>query len=183
MKIAVLIGSLRRGSFNRMLYNEILKKNIADIEFVEVQIGNLPLFNQDLEENPPQEVLNFSKTIRNADGVLFITAEYNYSIPGVLKNALDWGSRPFGERRHPFFEKPVGIASVSGGIFGGVRAQHHLRQVCVYLNTYAMPQPEFILPTAQDKFDSEGKLIDEFSNKMLNRFLSSFKEWIEKFVK
>ena len=181
MKIAVLVGSLRRNSFNRMLFNEVLRKNLSDIEFVEAEISNLPLFNQDIEENPPQEVLEFSNTIRNADGVLFITAEYNYSIPGGLKNALDWGSRTLGERRHPFFEKPVGIMSASMGVFGGVRAQLHLRQVCVFLNTYTMTQPEFILPSAHEKFDENGILTDEYSNRMLNKFLSSFKDWVEKF--
>lgn len=181
MKIAVLVGSLRHNSYNRMLFNEITQKNIADIEFIEAEIGKLPLFNQDLEDNPSQEILDFVNIIKEADGILIITAEYNYSIPGVLKNALDWGSRTYGQRRHPFFEKPVGIMSASMGVFGGVRAQHHLRQVCVFLNTYAMPQPEFILPSAQDKFDENGKLIDEYSNRMLNKFLSAFQDWVRKF--
>jgi chromate reductase len=181
MKIVVLIGSLRRNSYNRMLYNEILRKNLEGIEFFDVDISKLPLFNQDIEENIPQEVIDFSSQIRQADGVLFITAEYNYSIPGVLKNAIDWGSRQLGERKHPFYEKPVGIMSASMGIFGGVRAQLHLRQVCVFLNTYTMAQPEFILPSAHEKFNSNGTLIDEFSIRMLNKFLSSFIEWVEKF--
>ncbi|HRS02112.1 MAG TPA: NADPH-dependent FMN reductase [Bacteroidota bacterium] len=183
MKIAVLIGSIRRNSYNRMLYNEISKKDLGGIEFYDVDISKLPLFNQDIEENAPQEVLDFSRSIRQADGVLFITAEYNYSIPGVLKNAIDWGSRQLGEKKHPFFEKPVGIMSASMGIFGGVRAQLHLRQVCVFLNTFTMPQPEFILPSAHEKFNSNGILIDEFSNRMLDKFLSSFIDWVEKFKK
>ncbi len=183
MKIAVLIGSIRRNSYNRMLYNEISKKDLGGIEFYDVDISKLPLFNQDIEENAPQEVLDFSRSIRQADGVLFITAEYNYSIPGVLKNAIDWGSRQLGEKKHPFFEKPVGIMSTSMGIFGGVRAQLHLRQVCVFLNTFTMPQPEFILPSAHEKFNSNGILIDEFSNRMLDKFLSSFIDWVEKFKK
>jgi len=183
MKIAVLIGSIRRNSYNRMLYNEISKKDLGGIEFYDVDISKLPLFNQDIEENAPQEVLDFSRSIRQADGVLFITAEYNYSIPGVLKNAIDWGSRQLSEKKHPFFEKPVGIMSASMGIFGGVRAQLHLRQVCVFLNTFTMPQPEFILPFAHEKFNSNGILIDEFSNRMLDKFLSSFIDWVEKFKK
>jgi len=181
MKIAVLVGSLRKNSFNRLLFNEILRKNIADIEFIEAEIGKLPLYNQDLEDNPQNEVKDFVNIIKNADGVLFITAEYNYSIPGVLKNGIDWGSRQFGERKHAFFEKPVGIMSASMGVFGGVRAQLHLRQVCVFLNTYTMAQPEFILPSAHEKFDENGVLNDEFSKRMLNKFLSSYKDWVEKF--
>ncbi len=181
MKIVAIVGSLRKNSYNKLLLNAVKKYKTDYLDIEEISIGNLPLYNQDFEKNPSEKVLNFVEAIRNSDGVLIITPEYNYSIPGVLKNAIDWASRSFNGKKNAFFEKPVALMSASMGLFGGVRAQYHLRQIFVNLNAFVMNQPEFMLSSAHEKFDQNGELKDEFTIKFINTFNIAFINWIEKF--
>jgi chromate reductase len=165
-----IAGSLRKGSYNRaalraaqQLAPEGVKIEIWD------KLGELPLFNQDLEKTPPAVVTEMKAAIRATDAVLFVTPEYNYSVPGVFKNAIDWASRPYGDSA--WSGKPVAIMSASGGIFGGARAQYHLRQMFVFLNMYTVNQPEVMIPQAQERFDAQGNLIDENSKKLIRQLL------------
>lgn len=158
-KIIGLIGSLRKGSFNRMLM-EATKQLAPQGVMVEIaEIGNLPLFNQDFEANYPKEAQELKDKIRAADSVIIATPEYNRSIPGVLKNALDWTSRPYGQSVWP--GKPVAVMGASGGPIGTALAQAHLKQILLYLDANVLGQPEFFLGGAPGKFDKDGKLIDE----------------------
>src|SRR5678810_1344691 len=127
----------------------------------------IPPFNQDQEKQPPTRVTELKAKVRAADAILFATPEYNYSVPGVLKNAIDWASRPYGD--NPFNEKPVAIMSASVGMLGGARAQYHLRQIFVFLNMHPINTPEIIVPFAHDKFDANGKLMDENTQKFLRQ--------------
>ncbi len=170
MKIFGLAGSLRKDSYNRaalraaqQLAPEGVKIEIWD------KLGELPLFNQDLEKTPPAVVTEMKAAIRATDAVLFVTPEYNYSVPGVFKNAIDWASRPYGDSA--WSGKPVAIMSASGGVFGGARAQYHLRQMFVFLNMYTVNQPEVMIAKAQERFDAQGNLIDENSKKLIRQLL------------
>lgn len=178
-KILGFAGSLRKRSFNRMLLKagRELASDILDLEIFE--LDGIPLFNQDLESDLPLAVRDFKERIKASDGVLVATPEYNYSIPGVLKNAIDWASRPYGQ--NSFYGKPLGIIGASIGMFGTARAQYHLRQVFVYLNAYVMNQPEFMLPYAEDKFDSQGNLVSDETRGRLREFLVAFSDWVERF--
>jgi chromate reductase len=179
MKILAIVGSLRKGSFNRLTVNaaqEVAPPGVT-IEFAE--ISNLPLYNQDVEDaGPPESVQRFKDQIRAADALLFATPEYNYSMSGVLKNAIDWASRP--PTDNPFNGKPCAMLSASQGLFGGARAQYHLRQSAVFINLIPMNKPEVMVTKAQEKFDANGKLTDEATRKILTTFMKSFKEWTER---
>jgi chromate reductase len=170
MKIFGIAGSLRKDSYNRaalraaqQLAPEGVKIEIWD------RVGELPLFSQDLEKTPPPVVTEMKAAIRATDAVLFVTPEYNYSVSGVLKNAIDWASRPYGDSA--WSGKPVAIMSASGGIFGGARAQYHLRQMFVFLNMYTVNQPEVMIPQAHQRFDEQGNLTDENSKKLIRQLL------------
>jgi chromate reductase len=157
IKIIGLAGSLRQDSFNKALMQtavEFCPKN-AEIEVADI---NLPLFNQDMENDLPESVEIFKAKIESADAVLIAAPEYNYSFSGVLKNAIDWGSRPFGN--NSFENKPVAIMSASIGMLGGARAQYHLRQCFVFLNMRAFNRPEVMVPFAAEKIQ-DGKVVDE----------------------
>ncbi len=151
MKIVGLVGSLRKDSFNKAIMREAVKSSpeYAEIEIVEI---DFPLFNQDLENDMPEVVKNFKQKIEAADAVLIASPEYNYSVPGVLKNAIDWGSRPYGQSC--FEGKPVGIMSAGVGMLGGARAQYHLRQSFVFLNMHPLNRPEVMVPNAADKIEN-----------------------------
>lgn len=179
LKILGFAGSLRKKSLNRMLLKACKELLPESTELEIFELDSIPLFNQDLENDLPSSVKEFKEKIRSSDGILVATPEYNYSIPGVLKNAIDWASRPYGD--NSFYGKPLGIIGASIGMFGTARAQYHLRQVFVYLNSYVLNQPEFMLPYAEDKFDSEGRLIHEETRKRLRDFLISFSEWVRRF--
>jgi chromate reductase len=139
-------------------------------------LDGIPPFNQDLEKDMPRKVIEFKSKIRNADALLIATPEYNYSVPGVLKNAIDFASRPYGD--NPFDEKPVAIMSASIGMLGGARAQYHLRQMFVFLNMYPINRPEVIVTFAPDKFDEEdGKLLDDDTKKFLGQLLQNLANW------
>jgi chromate reductase len=129
----------------------------------------------------PKKVKDFKSKIREADAILIATPEYNYSVPGVLKNAIDWATRPYGD--NPFNEKPVAIMSASVGMLGGARAQYHLRQIFVFLNMYPINGPEVIVTFAQDKFDANGKLIDENTQKYLRQLLQNLVNWTRQLKK
>ena len=139
------------------------------------------MFNQDIENDMPKKVRDFKSKIREADAILIATPEYNYSVPGVLKNAIDWATRPYGD--NPFNEKPLAIMSASVGMLGGARTQYHLRQIFVFLNMYPINGPEVIVTFAQDKFDANGKLIDENTQKYLGQLLQNLVNWTRKLKK
>src|SRR3954470_6751618 len=158
-KIAILVGSLRKDSFNRRVGKSIcaLAGDMLDCEIVE--IGNLPLYNQDSDANPPPEFVAFRNKAAGVDGVLFVSPEYNRGIPGVLKNAIDVGSRPYGQS--VWDKKPGAIVTASPGGIGGFGSNHQLRQVCVFLNMPIMQQPEAYLGHVRDdSFDANGELTD-----------------------
>lgn len=164
-------GSLRKSSYNKMLLRvaaELLPKN-ARLEILDLK--DVPLFNQDLEYDVPEVVKQFKKKIESADALLIATPEYNGSIPGVLKNALDWASRPYGS--NSLDGKPVAIMSASLGMLGGARAQTHLRQILSHLNAYVVNGPEVIVNFADKKFDAEGNLKDEAAKEYIRQLLEN----------
>jgi len=171
IKILGISGSLRKGSFNTSTLRaaQALAPEDAKIEIFD--LAGIPIFNQDEDTNPPQRVAEFKKMIREAGAILFVTPEYNYSIPGPLKNAIDWASRPYGD--NAWNGKPVAIMSASTGMFGGARAQYHLRQCFVFLNMMAVNQPEVTIPSAQNKFDGNGNLTDETSKGLIKQLLQN----------
>ena len=176
--IAVIIGSLREGSFSRKTALALAKLSPAGLKLEIVEIGDLPLYNQDLDPGaPPASWTGFRERVRNADGVLFVTPEYNRSIPGVLKNAIDVGSRPYGSSA--WERKPGAVVSVTPGGLGAFGANHHLRQSCVFLDMPIMAQPEAYLSGAGNFFDDEGSIRDPSLEKLLTRFMAAFADWVE----
>jgi chromate reductase, NAD(P)H dehydrogenase (quinone) len=176
-KVAVLVGSLRKGSFNRLTAKALAALAPAELQLEIVEIGQLPLYNQDDDDAPPPPWVAFRAQVKPADAVLFVTPEYNRSVPGVLKNALDVGSRPYGH--NVWDRKPGAVVSVSPGAIGGFGANHHLRQSLVFLNVPAMPQPEAYIGGAATLFDKEGNLTNEGTRKFLKSFMEAFAAWIE----
>jgi chromate reductase len=175
-KIAVLVGSLRKESFTRKVAKTLIQLAPASLEMEIVEIGQLPMYNQDDDTaTPPPSFTEFRDRIRAADAVLFCTPEYNRSIPAVLKNAVDVGSRPYGQAA--WSGKPCAIVSVSPGAMGGFGANHHLRQCLVFLDMPAMQQPEAYLGGVASKFDGD-KLTDDGTRKFLQTFIDTFAGWI-----
>jgi chromate reductase, NAD(P)H dehydrogenase (quinone) len=168
-------GSLRSGSYNKALLNAAAELMPEDVTLEIFDIAGIPAFNQDIEGDMPSLVKDFKSKIMKADAILISTPEYNYSVPGVLKNAIDWASRPYGD--NPFNEKPVAIMSASIGMLGGARAQYHLRQIFVFLNMYPINGPEVIVTFAHDKFDKQGRLVDENTQKFLRQLLINLANW------
>ena len=171
LNILGFAGSLRIDSYNRALLRaagQLLPKNTTLEVF---DLSDIPPFNQDHEADMPTKVKEFKSKIREADAILISTPEYNYSVPGVLKNAIDYASRPYGD--NPFDDKPVAIMSASVGMLGGARAQYHLRQMFVFLNMNPANVPEVIVTFASDKFDSEGNLLDENTKRFLTQLLQN----------
>lgn len=159
--IAAFGGSLRSKSYNGYLLKTASKNVPEGVDFKIAPIRNLPMYNTDEEENPSEAVVNFKNVLRDADGILVVTPEYNYSIPGFIKNAIDIASRPYSD--NVLKGKHVAVMSASIGAFGGMRAQYHLRQVFVYLDMKQINKPEVFINFAQDKFDPNGELRDEKS--------------------
>jgi chromate reductase, NAD(P)H dehydrogenase (quinone) len=174
-------GSIRISSYNRALLRAAAGLLPEDVNLEIFDIASIPVFNQDIEGDMPATVIDFKSKIRRADALLISTPEYNYSVPGVLKNAIDWASRPYGD--NPFNEKPVAIMSASIGMLGGARDQYHLRQIFVFLNMFPINGPEVIVPFAQDKFDVHGKLIDENTQKFLRQLLQNLVNWTRRLRK
>lgn len=178
-KIAVLVGSLRKESFNRKVADAIAASKPANLEFEQVPIGDLPFYNEDLETaSPPPQWTAFRDRIRAADGVLFVTPEYNRSVPGVLKNAIDVGSRPYG--KSVFDGKPAGVVSVSLGPISGFGANHHLRQSLVFLNMPVLQQPEVYIGNAATLFDKDTGALNESTRKFLGTFVDAFGKWVDR---
>lgn len=175
INILGIAGSLRKGSYNRSALRaaKSLRPDAARIEIFE--LDGIPGYNQDEEEHPPARIVELKKSVRAADAILFVTPEYNYSIPGVLKNAIDWASRPYGD--NAWDRKPVAIMGASIGMLGSARAQYHLRQCCVYLNMYPLNQPEVMIPFAAERFDAGGELIDDTSRELIARLLQELVRW------
>jgi chromate reductase len=181
LKILGFAGSLRVGSYNKALLRATIELLPEDVNLEIFEIDGIPPFNQDIEKDMPTKVREFKSKIREADTILIATPEYNYSVPGVLKNAIDWASRPYGD--NAFEGKPAAIMSASVGMLGGARAQYHLRQIFVFLNVYPVNGPEVILPFAQDKFDANGKLTDENTKKFLRQLLQNLADWTRRLRK
>lgn len=175
--IAVFVGSLQKKSVNKKLAKNLEQMAPDGTKFDYVDIGNLPLFNQDLEGDFPAEAQKLKDTVAAADGVLFVTPEYNRSIPGVLKNAIDWGSRPWGH--NSFDSKPVGIVGASIGPVGTAVAQSDLRHIAGYLNTRLMGQPELYLNFAGAKFDDDGTVTDDV-REMIQAYIDAFAAWVNR---
>jgi len=171
VKILGFAGSLRKSSFNRALLKTCLDSLPPDTALEIFDLEGIPLFNQDFEASPPPKVAEFKQKIKAADAILIVTPEYNYSVPGVLKNAIDWASRPYGE--NSFQGKNVAIMSASTGILGGARAQYHLRQSFVTLDMYAVNKPEVFVTFAAQKFDAEGRLVDEKTRETVRSLLKT----------
>jgi chromate reductase len=178
IKILGFVGSLRKGSYNKALMRAAVELAPEDAIIEVFDLEGIPPFNQDLENQPPQKVKEFKAKIRNADALLIASPEYNYSIPGVLKNAIDWASRPHGD--NAFEGKPVAVMSASIGRLGGARAQYHLRQSFVYLNMYSLNRPEVMVPFAQERVDMDGKLTDEETRQQIRKLLEALVQWTRK---
>jgi chromate reductase len=174
--IAVIVGSLRKDSFNRKLANAIVKLAPPDFSFKQVRIGDLPLYNQDDDENQAESVRRMKSEIKAADGILFVTPEYNRSVPGVLKNALDHGSRPYGQ--NAWAGKPAGVLGVSPGSAGTAMAQQHLRNILSFLDVPAQGQPEAYIQVREGLFDEAGE-IGEASRPHLQNWMDHFVEWVK----
>lgn len=175
VRILGFAGSLRKNSYNKALLRfavQLVPKNVVLETF---DLEGIPPFNQDLENQPPQKVKEFKAKIRAADAILIVTPEYNYSMPGVLKNAIDWASRPYSD--NAFKEKPVAMMGASIGMLGTARAQYHLRQVFIFLNMYPISLPEVFVSYAQEKFGEDGTLKDEKTKQLITKLLESLVTW------
>ena len=178
-KISVLVGSLRKGSFNQKIANEVKKLAPSNLELEFLEIGNLVHYNEDLDQgNPPREWAAFREKIKNSDGFLFFTPEYNRGLPAVLKNAIDVGSRPYGQ--NSFAGKPGAVVSVSISALGAFGANHALRQSMVFLDVPMMQQPEAYIGNAQELFDESGNLVESTKN-FLQNFINAYEKWVGKF--
>jgi chromate reductase, NAD(P)H dehydrogenase (quinone) len=176
--IAVLVGSLRKQSLNRKLANALIELAPPSLSPEIVEIGELPLYNQDLEETSPPAWLAFRRRMKQAEAVLFVTPEYNRSVPAPMKNAIDVGSRPIKES--VWAKKPAAVISCSPGPIGGFGANHHLRQSLVFLNMPAMQQPEGYIGGADKLFDEAGKLTVASTREFLTKFMTAFAEWVSR---
>jgi chromate reductase, NAD(P)H dehydrogenase (quinone) len=172
-------GSLREDSYNKMLLAAAQELSPENIKIETFDLGCIPLFNQDLENIPNDKLKVFKEKIKTADGLLIVTPEYNYSVPGVLKNAIDIASRPSGTS--PFEGKPIGIMGASTGMIGTARAQCHLRQSMVILNAHVMNRPEIMVSFAENKFDRAGRLTDEATRQKVEEFMVALLQWVVKF--
>jgi chromate reductase, NAD(P)H dehydrogenase (quinone) len=177
-RIAIIVGSLREGSLNRKVAHSICGIRGDNLDCSLIEIGDLPLYNQDLDSTPPAQWVRFRREVAEADGVLFVSPEYNRGIPGVLKNAIDVGSRPYGES--VFDKKPAAIVTVSPGAIGGFGANHQIRQACVFLNMPVMQQPEAYLGhVSDDGFDESGCLKDGPLKTLVTTLAHAFHDWVE----
>lgn len=176
-QIGVIVGSLRKDSFNAKLADALAKLAPSDFTFKRLQIGNLPLYNQDNDANMAEAVKQFKTDVQNCSGILFVTPEYNRSIPGVLKNALDNASRPYGD--NAFKGKPAGIIGVSVGAMGTALAQQHLRNILAYLDAPTLCQPEAFVQNKEGLFDTDGN-IGKDSKEFLQKWMDSFVNWVKK---
>ena len=175
-QIAVVVGSLRKDSFNRKLAGAVVKLAPSDFSFQQVQIGDLPLYNQDDDASPAESVKRLKREITASQGLLFVTAEYNRSMPGVLKNAIDHASRPYGQSA--WAGKPAGVIGVSVGATGTAMAQQHLRNVLGYLDVPTLGQPEIFIQAKDGLFDEAGD-IGAASKKFLQNWMDRYVAWVK----
>lgn len=171
IKILGIAGSLRRESYNRSALRAAIDLAPEGARLETFELDEIPIFNQDNESDPPPAVAEFKRRIREADAILFVTPEYNYSIPGVLKNAIDWASRPYGDSA--WNGKAAAVMGASVGVIGTARAQYHLRQTFVFLNMFAVNQPEVMIGNAQQRFDEQGNLKDETTMEFIRALLQN----------
>ena len=175
VRILGIAGSLRRDSYNRAALRAATELAPEGASIETFELDGIPGFNQDEEQNPPPKVVELKKLVREADAILFVTPEYNYSVPGVLKNAIDWASRPYGDSA--WNGKPAAIMGASGGALGTARAQYHLRQMMVFLNMFPVNQPEVMIGNASERFDAQGNLTDDASKQLIRQLLQNLVEW------
>ena len=175
VRILGIAGSLRRASYNRAALRAATQLVPQDTTLDIFELDGIPGFSQDEEQSPPATVVELKKRIRAADAILIATPEYNYSIPGVLKNAIDWASRPYGDSA--WNGKPAAIMGASVGTIGTARAQYHLRQIFVFLNVFPLNQPEVMIGNAAERFDKEGNLTDETTKNFIRQLLQNLVEW------
>ncbi len=180
-KISILgfAGSLRKGSYNKALLRAAVDLVPREAELEVFDLEGIPPFNQYLENTPPERVKEFKKKIKAADAILIATPEANYTIPGVLRNAIDWASRPYGD--NAFDGKPVGMMGATIGNLGTARAQYHLRQSFVFLNMHPLNQPEVMVSVAQEKIDQNGRVTDPKTREKIKELLESLVTWTRKF--
>lgn len=181
IQIAVLIGSLRRDSYNRRLVHAVQKLAPPDFEFNELRISDLPLYNQDDENSPTEQVKRLKSGITAAQGVIFVTPEYNRSMPGVLKNAIDHASRPYGQSA--WSGKPAGIIGASIGAIGTAISQHHLRGVLAYLDMPTLAQPEVFLKVDERFFAPDGSFASDGTKAFLQSWMDAYVGWVKRFVR
>jgi chromate reductase len=175
LRILGIAGSLRKASFNRGVLRAAAKLVPEGASLEIFELDGIPGFNQDQEQDPPEKVVEFKRKIGEADAILFVTPEYNYSVPGVLKNAIDWASRPYGDSA--WNGKPAAIMGASIGAIATARAQYHLRQMMVFLNMFPVNQPEVMIGNCSDKFDEQGELADEETRQYIRKLLENLVEW------
>jgi len=177
-KIGIIVGSLREGSINRKIARSMCAIRGDDLDCTMIEIGDLPLFNQDLEMTPPEQWVRFKEQVLAADGILFCSPEYNRGMPGVLKNAIDVGSRPYG--KSVWDRKPAAIITASTGAIGGALANHQIRQSCVFLGMPVMQQPEAYLSKVSDNsFGEHGLLVDGPLKGIVETLAHAFAEWVK----
>ena len=177
-QIAVIVGSLRRDSINRKLANALVKLGPADFSFKLLEIGDLPLYNQDDDANQAEPVVRLKSEVMGASGLIFVTPEYNRSVPGVLKNALDNASRPYGQSA--WAGKPAGVLGASIGTIGSALAQQHLRNMLAYLDVPTMGQPEVFLQVKEGFFDEAGNLASPDTAKFLQGWMERYVAWVKR---
>jgi chromate reductase len=173
-----IAGSLRRASYNRAALRAAMRLVPEGVTLDIFELDGIPGFNQDQEGDPPAQVVELKKRIRQADAILIVTPEYNYSVPGVLKNAIDWASRPYGDSA--WDGKPVAIMGASVGTIGTARAQYHLRQIFVFLNMFPINQPEVMIGNAHERFDAQGDLTDETTKNFIRQLLQNLVDWTQR---
>jgi chromate reductase len=175
IRIAGIAGSLRKGSYNKSALQAAVKLVPEGSTMDVLDLEGIPGFNQDLEQTFPPHAREFKAKVKAADAVLIVTPEYNYSVPGVLKNAIDWASRPYGDSA--WNAKPVAIMGASGGMLGTARAQYHLRQMFVFLNMFPLNQPEVMIAHADEKIDEQGNLKDAKTIQKITELLQALVDW------
>jgi chromate reductase, NAD(P)H dehydrogenase (quinone) len=181
VRILGIAGSLREGSYNRAALRAAQSLVPAEATLDIAELDGIPPFNEDDEKSLPPAVAELKKKIRAADAILIVTPEYNYSVPGVLKNAIDWASRPYGD--NAWDGKPVAIMGASVGALGTARAQYHLRQTFIFLNMHPLNKPEVMIGTAAQRFDAQGNLTDETSRKLVGQLLAGLVAWTRRLAK
>ncbi|WP_455716386.1 NADPH-dependent FMN reductase [Anaerosporobacter sp.] len=177
--IGIVVGSLRKASYNKSIANYIASLLPGEYEVKFIDISNVDMFNQDLEENPPESWIRLREEVKSSDAYLFFTPEYNRSVPAVLKNVLDVASRPYGQ--NVWAHKPAGIVSVSMGASGAFGANHHLRQTLTCLDVYPLQQPEAYIGNVMGLLDEKGNLVNEDTKNFLKSYVNAFTAWVEKF--